>query len=466
MRFYDREKELGVLERAYLRAGADLVVITGRRRIGKSRLVEEFIRGKTAVNLLIVPKEEKQVAKDIEEEVRSKFGYSPAFDTFRAALEYIFEQGIGLVWFDEFPNVLSVNAAIPHEIQNIWDKYKEKKDILLVVSGSYAGMMNRLFTAKKAPLFNRATNTLNLGHLSFGTIVEVLNTLGLSEPKEQIAHYCVFGGVPYYYLLLEKQGTKRLESSINALFFDDGAQLKEEGENVLKQEFGNAYAKYYAVLEAIYSGHVSMNEISQKLGVRSTTLMKYVKALQQDFKLIGRAVPFGQAPARSKKGLYFIIDNTLAFWFAHVYGKRAPPSKEELSTFLGRRFESFCKDTLAGYLENGGERVLKSGKWWGQVETEEKKFGQRELDLIIETDKALYIGECKWSEQKIGESTLKQLQESAKSVVTKTKKPVKWVLFSKEGFNDTVWETKDALLFDAPRLVETSHGQTVAVQQP
>lgn len=464
MRFYDREKELGVLERAYLRKGADLVVITGRRRIGKSRLVEEFIRDKNkAVNLLIVPKEEKQVAKDIEEEIRSKFGYSPAFDTFRAALEYIFEQGIELVWFDEFPNVLSVNAAIPYEVQSIWDKYnKEKKDVLLVVSGSYAGMMNRLFTAKKAPLFNRATNTLNLGHLSFGTVVEVLNDLGLSKPKEHIAHYCIFGGVPYYYLLLEKQGTKQLESSINALFFDEGAQLKEEGENVLKQEFGNAYAKYYAVLEAIYSGHVSMNEISQKLGVRSTTLMKYVKALQQDFKLIGRVVPFGAAPAKSKKGLYFIIDNTLAFWFAHVYGKRTPPSKDELSTFLGRRFELFCKDALVGYLENNrGERVLKSGKWWGQVETEEKKFGQREIDLIVETDKALYVGECKWSEQKIGENTLKQLQESAKSVVAKTKKPVKWVLFSKEGFNN-IQETKeeDVLLFDAPKLVEAS-GQTV-----
>lgn len=466
MRFYDREKELGVLERAYLRRGADLLVITGRRRIGKSRLVEEFLRGKKAVSLLIVPKEEKQVAKDIEEEIRSKFGYSPAFDTLRAALEYIFEQGIDLVWLDEFPNVLAVNAATSYEVQGIWDKYKEKKDVLLVVSGSYAGMMNRLFTAKKAPLFNRATNTLNLGHLPFGTVVEILNDLGLSEPKEQIAHYCVFGGAPYYYLLLERQGTKKLESSVNALFFEEGAQLKEEGENVLKQEFGNAYAKYYALLEAIHSGHVSMNEISQKLGVRSTTLMKYVEALQQDFKLIGRVVPFGQVPAKSKKGLYFIIDNTLAFWFAHVYGKRTPPSKDELGTFLGRRFELFCKDALIGYLENRGERVLKSGKWWGHVETEEKKFGQREIDLIVETDKALYIGECKWSEQKTGESELKRLRESAKHIAAKTKKPVKWVLFSKEGFSDDIQKRKgEVLLFDAPKLVEASRMQTVTVQQ-
>ncbi len=116
----------------------------------------------------------------------------------------------------------------------------------------------------------------------------------------------------------------------------------------------------------------------------------------------------------------------------------------------------FCKDALAGYLENRGERILKSGKWWGQVEAEEKKFGQREIDLVVETDKALYVGECKWSEQKIGESTLKQLQASAKYIVAKTKKPVKWVLFSKEGFNNDIQETKDLLLFDAPKLIEAS----------
>lgn len=196
-----------------------------------------------------------------------------------------------------------------------------------------------------------------------------------------------------------------------------------------------------------------MNEISQKLGVRSTTLMKYVKALQQNFKLVERVVPFGQAPARSKKGLYSIIDNTLAFWFAYVYGKRAPPSKDELNAFLGRRFELLCKNTLARHLESKGERILGSGRWWGPVEVEERTFEQREIDLVVETDRALYAGECKWTEQKIGESELKQLQESAKRIA-RAKKPVKWVLFSKEGFS--IQETKDVLLFDPPKIVEAN----------
>jgi len=169
-----------------------------------------------------------------------------------------------------------------------------------------------------------------------------LSDLGVQLPAEQVSFYCVLGGVPFYYVLLEKLEDRSFEGAMNSLFFDVGSQLKEEGENVLRQEFGNAYAKYYAVLEAISVGYVSMNEISQKVGVRSTTLAKYLRALQHDFKIVERIVPFGEKPARSKKGLYFIVDNMLAFWFSEVYGKLSTPLKDELSSVISKRFEMLC----------------------------------------------------------------------------------------------------------------------------
>ena len=105
----------------------------------------------------------------------------------------------------EFSNLLVVNDAIPYELQRLWDNYKDSKNIMLIVSGSYAGMMNRLFTAKKAPLFNRATNTINLQALSFRTMVEVLTDFGVLLPTQQVSFfYCVFGGVPFYYVLCRK----------------------------------------------------------------------------------------------------------------------------------------------------------------------------------------------------------------------------------------------------------------------
>ena len=377
MKFYDREKELAVLEQAYGTRGKGgiLVVISGRRRVGKSRLIKEFLKGKKALNIQVVPKEEKQLAADITGEIRAKYGHVPEYATFKEAFEHIFQsKDIGLVCMDEFPAVLEANKAIPYELQALWDKHREDRDILLIVSGSYVGMMNKIFTAKKAPLFNRAFYTLRLQQLSLKIVLELLSDIGVKDPVEQLSYYCVFGGVPYYYLLLDNSREKEFGRAVANLFFEPAAQLREEGQDILRQEFGNAYSKYYAILEAVHAGHVSMGEISQRLGLRSNVLSKYMDSLQKDFRLIERTVPFGQNPFRSKKGLYLIRDNTIAFWFRHVYGKRNPPSKEDMNAFLGRRFEFLCSEFLGEWLQGRGESVQRSGRWWGQVEVEKSKF--------------------------------------------------------------------------------------------
>ena len=449
MKFYDRKEELKVLEDAYSRHGSEMIIVNGRRRIGKSRLVDEFSKGKKAIKVMIVPKEEKQIAKDIEEEIRSKTGYSPSFDSFKGAMEYLFVNNTKFVFLDEFPNVLASSKSMPYELQRLWDMYKDQKEIMLVISGSYASMMEKLTTRKRAPLFNRATATLNIEEMQFDTVREILSDIEIKDPKEQISYYCIFGGVPYYYMLLEKTGKNSFASTIDALFFNAGAQLREEGENILRQEFGNAYAKYYAILEAIHSGHVTMNEISQNVGITQTTLAKYIKKLQSDYKLVYREVPFGENRLRSKKGLYFIKDNMLSFWFSSIYGKSAAPSIEELNRFVSRRFELLCAGILAKYLRRKGEKVLRSGKWWGNAEVSPGKFEQREVDIVVETEKALYVGECKWSDSRVGISALKHLKESA-NALKKAGKELKFVLFSKNGFEFE--EEEGLLLFDSEAI--------------
>ena len=144
-------------------------------------------------------------------------------------------------------------------------------------------------------------------------------------------------------------------------------------------------------------------------------------------------------------------DNLLAFWFSHVYGETRLPNKAELNIFVSRRFEPLCMDFMSRFIESKGERIIKYGKWWGNVEIEKGKFEQREIDLIIETEKTLYVGECKWSDNRIGESELGHLKQSARAL--KTKKPIKWVMFNKKGFS--VDESTGVLLFDAERIVKT-----------
>jgi len=446
MKFYNRERELEVLQRAADDESPGMIVISGRRRVGKSRLVDEFLKKNRGLKVIVVPKEEKQAAADFAEALSD--GYKPRFESVKEALEYFFTNSKErILYIDEFPNFLEVNPSIPYELQKIWETQKTKTNKILILSGSYVSMMDRIFTKQHAPLFNRATHKILLEPLQPKVVWAMQKDMGITDPAQQITNYCVLGGIPYYYEILEKNDPRA--TPVENLFFGVG-QLREEGQDILRQEFGSAYKKYFSILEAIGNGLVSGSEIADKMGIRQTTLSKYLQSLQNDFKLIRRITPFGQNPYRSKKGLYIITDNLLAFWFTFAYGNAHAPTKDEITAFVGKRFEPLCREYLADLLQKRGERVIKTGKWWGPVKTNEG-YEQRDIDVIIETDKALYLGESKWTNNKIGEHEMKRLKENATGL-PQSKKPVKWVLFSKNGFNTP--PPTDALLIDAETITK------------
>lgn len=444
VKFYDRKAELQALEKAYSTEGSEMIVVSGRRRIGKSRLIDEFLKDKDHVKVLIVPKEEKLVAVDFSKALSDK--YTPAFDNVESALEYFFNiSKKRVLYIDEFPNLLDVDSSLPYVFQRVWEKYKDKLSKFLIFSGSYVSMMTRIFTQQNAPLFNRAGYTMVLQPLSLKVVWKIQTDLGIGV-TEKISNYCILGGVPYYYELLERRAKKDV---IDELFFDVAAPLKEEGQNVLRQEFGTGYTKYFSIIEAIGSGVVSGSDIANKLGIAQTTLSKYIVSLQRDFQLVDRTVPFGQNLKRSKKGVYSIKDNTIAFWFTNVYGKLEPPTEETFNSFIGNRFEIFCKDFLTQYLKNRGETIVRTGRWWGQIEVNPKKFEDIKIDVIVETQTTLYVGECKWTNKKIAWSEINRLHESSKAL--KTKKPIKKVLFAKAGFNFSE-PPAETLIFDPARI--------------
>ena len=447
MQFYDRDQELDALNNIVSTDGSALIVISGRRRIGKTRLIEEFLRTHEGLRIMVVPKEEKQMASDFSE-LFSTEGFRPTFTSVKDAIEYFFSVSRHRILFvDEFSNFLEIDRAIPYEFQKTWDLRKSRNKVL-ILSGSYSRMMDKIFTRQKAPLFNRATLKLILEQLDQRVICRLLNDLGISDAKRQINLYCVIGGIHYYYELIERL---RPENPVEELFFGIGP-LIEEGLDILRQEFGSSYRKYFAILEAVGSGLVTAGEISSRTGARPTTNSKYLQALKNDFKLLARQVPFGEDPIRSKRGRYMIADNTIAFWFSRVYGKVEPPSRESINSFVGQRFEFMCSRFLERWVKEKGEKILKRGKWWGTIKTSSGKFEQRELDLVIETDQFMYVGECKWVSRRMGRADLEWLKESASNL--KSKKAVKWVLFSKSGFS--MDPSEDVMLFDAERLVAYS----------
>jgi uncharacterized protein len=444
MKFYNRKAELAALENACSK-GAEMIVVSGRRRIGKSRLIDEFLKNKDHAKVLIVPKEEKQVANDFAAAFSN--GYKPSLSNVEEALEYFFNVFKKQVLFiDEFPNLVDVDPSIPYVFQRVWEKYKDSTSKILIFSGSYVSMMDKIFTRQKAPLFNRAGYQMVLQPLSLKVTWEIQQDLGV-KATEKVSNYCILGGVPYYYELLTKRDTKEV---VNSLFFDVAAPLKEEGQNILRQEFGASYKKYFSIIEAIGAGVVSGGEIANRLGVSQTTLSKYIMALQRDFQLIERSVPFGQNPLRSKKGVYLIKDNAIAFWFSSVYGKLAAPSEEVLNEFISKRFEIFCKDFLAHYLTGRGISVIRTGRWWGQMEVKPKEFEEREIDVIVEANSCIFVGECKWTNKKVSFADYEHLEESCRAL--KTRKPIKTVFFSKSGFEFK--EADGTMLFD-PQKIES-----------
>jgi uncharacterized protein len=443
LKFYDREDELSALEKLHLTQSSNLILVSGRRRIGKSRLINEFLHNKESAKILVVPKEEKLVAEDFA--VALTDGYKPVFNKVEEALEYFFVNfKKGILYIDEFPNLLEVDTSIPYAFQRVWEKHKDQTTKTLIFSGSYVSMMNKIFTKQKAPLFNRASAHIMLQPLGLKTVWQIQEDLGVGT-TEKISNYCLLGGVPYYYELIEKKGKTDV---VKDLFFDVAAPLKEEGLNVLRQEFGSAYKKYFSIIEAIGAGVVSGGEIANRLGLAQTTLSKYIMSLQQDFQLIERSVPYGQNLKKSKKGVYAIKDNTIAFWFANVYGKQDPPTDEALNEFISKRFEFFCKDFLMRYLKAKGETLVWYGRWWGHAKADGERYEDREIDVVVETNLSLYVGECKWRNKRVRPSDMDKLEKS--SHVLKTKKPIRKVLFSKQGFDFK--QTDDTLLFDPVKI--------------
>ena len=155
MKFYDRRDELEALEKACSGKGSEMIVVSGRRRVGKSRLVKEFLKGREHASVLVVTKEEKLVAEDFAKALADE--YAPSFNTVTEALEYFFtKSNKKILYVDEFPNLAEVNPALPYEFQSAWERHKNDSSKVLVFSGSYVSMMDKIFTRQKAPLFNRA----------------------------------------------------------------------------------------------------------------------------------------------------------------------------------------------------------------------------------------------------------------------------------------------------------------------
>ena len=449
MKFYDRKKEIETLGNL---KGDFRVAVVGRRRIGKTRLVEDFYSKDRLTLFVSAEKSEKEIIKDWSEEYKE----IPKVSSFKDLFEYLFTQKKDkLVFIDEMQNLLKVNKGFVFDLQRLIDKHKPR----LVVSGSLLRMMKKMVENYKSPLFGRFDLILKLRELDFLTVAEICRDLKIGI-EDSVKLYSVFGGVPKYYELIEKMKNFELESFVHEMFVRYPRPLYEEVKLMLKEEFGKEHRMFFSILSAISQGNTKLSEIANFVGTEQTKITKYLHLLQQDFEIIRRETPL----VGGKRGVYRITSNLINFWFANIWKYQELVESEEekledilknsLNSWNGKIFESIAFELIKSASLELPVKFTRIGRQWGSVKNAEAGKNEYEIDIVCldETRKGALFVECKWSDLKEKEAMkiLEELKEKSRFVEWERHKEYfglvgKKVLgkenLRKEGF--FVWDLKD-----------------------
>lgn len=458
MKFLGREKEILDLEKEYARDGG-FVVIYGRRRIGKTTLIKQFIKSKTAFYFLATKEVESQsmkrfagvIARTTGNSVLQKAAFSDWLDLFQAVADYKPNEKKVLV-IDEFPYLVKVNDSFPSILQNAWDEILKDSNVMLILCGSLISMMKKHALSYESPLYGRRTAQMRIAPLPFTTVYEN-QKLSFEEAAEQ---YSITGGVPKY-----------ME------FFSDGQPLYEQiKENVLSKN-GFLYEEpnflltdevqvptnYFSIIKVIADGNHKLGTIARILGLETSALTPYLKTLSE-LGFIEKQVPVTEKNAeKTRKGLYFISDNFLRFWFRYVYPYKGELeldntqiSLDELDKdfkekFVAFAYEDICKEIFARLCSDKAIDFTPSkiGSYWLN-----DKSGNTQIDVMaVDTvNKRLFAGECKYHNQPIDADVyfelVKKVDNSSEIKSAFKGYTVIYGVFSKSGFTSRMTDINNS----------------------
>lgn len=437
--FIGREKELTALNNLYASDKFEFAVIYGRRRVGKTALINQFIGDKKSIYFMGVESNSKQNLENFSKsifELSTGFDFAPTFDSFQHALEYVFKLAENeriILAMDEYPYVARSSKSLASTLQLLIDKYKDNSKLMLILCGSSMSYMEDHVLSYKAPLYGRRTAQIKLLPFSFNETCRYFKNF---SDTDKAMVYGMVGGTPQY--LLQMNDKLSLENNIKNTFLNPTSSLFEEPENLLKQEVREP-ALYNAIITAIAGGASRMAEISSKVGENTNVCAVYLKNLLL-LGIIRKETPYGEKS--SKKSIYSIEDNLFRFWYRFVPDnnsiiargatelayKRIEPY---LSEYMGKVFEEICTQYLWNELldEKCPVQFSSLGRWWGNDPKQKK---QTEIDIMGEQDKnTALFGECKWTNEKVDLGVLETLKERSKLFSYKN---TYLYLFSKSGF--------------------------------
>ena len=419
MKFVDRIGETARLRDALSREKSSLVVVYGRRRLGKSTLIKRVLsdrdvyfiadRSEGQHQRTLLAKVIAQVFSDFD-----KLTY-PDWESMFRAVNYRADKRFTLC-LDEFPYLVEQSPELPSVLQKIVDEKQLKYN--LVLCGSSQNMMYGLFLDSTAPLYGRADEIMRLAPIRLPYIQEAL---GL-DATAAIEEYSVWGGVPRYWELRESRSS--LDDAMWHNILSGNGALFEEPIKLFQDDVKDI-VKTSTIMSYIGTGANRLSEIAGRCDEPATNLSRPLKKLI-DLGFLEKDIPFGIDEKNAKKSLYKIADPFMAFYYQFVVPNRSfielnrrLPIDQALNThfseYVSMQWEKMCRDAVTGNLVNG---VVygKAKRWWGSVLNEAKKAEQVEFDVVAESidKKYLLVGECKWTTLENGKQLTAELLRKAK----------------------------------------------------
>ena len=405
MKFYDREKELQLLQdiESVSIEASQMTVLVGRRRIGKTKLLLRAAEGKPCVYLFVSRKSESILCRQFVEDAERTLGipigsYSRIADLLEHLMRVSQTMPITLI-IDEFQEIANIDASIIGDIQRVWDLNKDKSRINLLLSGSVYSMMHRIFEDDKEPLFSRASNIIHLDAFHTDVLKDILHDHNPNYTSEDLlALFAFTGGVAWYVELIMNAKAFTYRKMVDVIFRENSLFVSE-GKNLLIEEFGKDYSTYFSILECIAHGISTRGEIEAMVGV--SEIGGYLSKLEKGYNIIRQMRPvFSKMAAKTVR--YYISDNFLTFWFRFFYKYmnyvESGSMKLLKQTFL-RDYPAFSGMMLERYYR---QQARESGQYTTIGNYWDRK-GEHEIDLILvnELEGTVKIGEVKRQARKI-----------------------------------------------------------------
>ena len=437
--FYNRKQELKQLKEEFANlTSGKMFVVYGRRRVGKTELIRQFIKPLPNKLYFYVDLVERQgILDSLSKTVQEQMGEMRKFVDFSDFLDLIALKSNNefVLVIDEFQRFLEISPQFITELQNCWDQKLKNKKIMLILVGSSIGMIQKITSSKAGTLYGRAVK-IKIAPFKYSDFRLMFNELG---EEEKIVAYAVFGGTPYY---LEK--AKKIEGDIHkrifGLFLKKGAELFEEPKNLLEYENVRIHSKYNSILLAASAGKESLKEIQDFTGINANIMPAYIKKLDELLDLMGKKDP---VLGKERLRRYGLKDNFFKFWYRFIFSNQTALNigniklveediKENLNSYTGKVFEEICKELLITYINKKIDSYILDfeniGSWWSRT--------GEEIDIVAYNHKSrnILVGEVKWANELVDIDVVDNLMK--KSRLINFAGEYKFIFISKKGFTE------------------------------